>query len=122
MRTTTVPETRPDALVEYKHAIAVINNGKTVRYVAKFLTKLIFLFLKNGGKLHITVTGPRRYSVDFKQGEMELSADCFTSLIEKLFLKMKEKTLGEVQKNEKLKKEVEREKEKEKKKKLKKEK
>ena len=53
---------------------------------------------------------------------MELSADCFTSLIEKLFLKMKEKTLGEVQKNEKLKKEVEREKEKEKKKKLKKEK
>ena len=104
MRTTTVPETRPDALVEYKHAIAVINNGKTVRYVAKFLTKLTFLFLKNGGKLHITVTGPRRYSVDFKQGEMELSADCFTSLIEKLFLKMKEKTLGEVQKNEKLKK------------------
>ena len=116
-------ETRPGTLVEYKHAIAVINNGKIIGYVAKFLTKLTFFSLKNGGKLHITVTRPRRYSVDFKQGELELLADCcFTLLIKKLSLKMKEKTLEEVQKNEKQKKEVERVKEKEKKKKLEKEK
>ena len=115
-RLTTVPETRPGALVEDKHAIAVINNGKTVEHVANFLTKVTFFFVKNDGKLHITVTGQRRYSVDFKQGKLKLSANfCFNSLIEKLFVKMKEKTLEEVQKNEKQKEEVKRKKEKEKK-------
>ena len=65
-RLTTAPETRAGALVEDKYAIAVINNGKTVGHVPKSLTKEIFFFLKNGGKLHITVTGPRRYSIDLK--------------------------------------------------------
>ena len=120
-RMTTAPETRPWSLLEDTYVIAVINNGKTVGHAPKFLTKLTFFSLKNGGKLHITVTGPRRYSVDLKQGGLELQADfCFTSLNEKLFLQMKEKTLEEVQKYEKQKKEVEQEKEK--KKKLKKEK
>ena len=113
---TTAPETRPGALVEDKYTIAVINNGKTVGHVPKLLTKLTFFFLKSGGKLHITVAGPRRYSVDLKQGGLELPADfCFTSLNEKLFLQMKEKTLKEVQEYEKKqKKEVEQEKEKKK--------
>ena len=74
MRLTTAPETRPGALVEDNYAIAVINNGKTVGHVPKFLTKLTFFFLKNVGKLHIRVTGPRRYSVDLKQGGLELPA------------------------------------------------
>ena len=74
-RLTTAPETRPGALVEDKYAIAVINNGKTVGHVPCFLTKLTFFFLKNGGKLLITVTGPRRYSIDLKQGGLELLAD-----------------------------------------------
>ena len=48
------------------------------------------------------MTGPRRYSVDFKQGGLELPADfCFTSLKQKLFLQMKEKALEEMQKYEK---------------------
>ena len=69
------------------------------------------------------MTGPRRYSVDLKQGGLELPADfCFTSLNEKPFLQMNEKTMEEVQKYEKQHKEVEQEKEKKKKKKLKKEK
>ena len=109
-RLTTAPETRPGALAEDKYAIAVTNNGKTVGHVPKFLTKLTFFFLKNAGKLHITVTGPRRYSVDLKQGGLGLPVDfCFTSLNEKLFLQMKEKTLEEVQKYEKQKKGVEQE-------------
>ena len=54
-RLTTAPGTRPGALVEDKYAIAVINNGKTIEHVPKFLTKLAFIFLKNGGKIHITV-------------------------------------------------------------------
>ena len=82
--------------------------------VPKFLTKLTFFFLKNGGKLHIAVTESRRYSVNLKQDGLELPAGfCFTSLDEKLFLQMKEKTLEEVQKYEKQKKEVKQEKEKE---------
>ena len=74
----TAPETKPGALVEDKYGIAVINNGKAVGHVPKFLIKLTFLFLKKGGKLHITVTGPRRYSVDLKQGGLELPADFFS--------------------------------------------
>ena len=35
------------------------NNGETVGHAPKFLTRLILVFLKNGGKLHITMTGPR---------------------------------------------------------------
>ena len=99
-RLTTAPETRPGALAEDKYAIAVISNGKTVGHVPKFT----FFFLKNAGKLHITVTGPRRYSADLKQGGLELPVDfCFTSLNKKLFLQ----TLEEVQKYEKQKKGVE---------------
>ena len=103
-RLNTVPETRPGALVEDKCTSAVINNynGKTVAHVPKFLTKLTFFFLKDGSKLHITVTGPRRYSVDLKQGGLELPAGvCFTSLDEKLFFQLREKTLAEVQRYEK---------------------
>ena len=58
-------------LVEDKCAIAVIDNGKTVGHVPKFLTKLTFFFLKDGGKLHIRVTGPRRYSFDLNQSGLE---------------------------------------------------
>ena len=76
-RLTTAPETWPGVLVEDKYAIAVMNNGKTNEHVPKFLTKLKFFFLKTAGKLHITVTGPRRYSVDLKQGGLELPADFF---------------------------------------------
>ena len=122
-RLTTAPETRPRALAEDKYAITVMNNGKTVGYVKRFLKKLTFFSLKHGGKLHITVTGPRRYSVYLKQGGLEIPADfCFTSLNEKLLLQMKAKTLEEVQKFEKQKKEVDQEKERKKKKRLKKKK
>ena len=71
MRLATAPEARHGAFVEDKYSIAVINNGKTVGHVPKFLTKLTFFFLKNGGKLHITVTGPRRYSVDFNRNKLD---------------------------------------------------
>ena len=66
-RFTTALETRPGPLVEDKYVFAVIDNEKTVGHVPKFLTKLTFFFLKIGGKLHITVTGPRKYYADLKQ-------------------------------------------------------
>ena len=87
-RLTTALETRPGALLDDKYAIAVINNEKTVRHVPKFLTKLTFFFLKNDGKLHITVTGARRYSVDLRQDGLEFLADfCFLSLNKNCFFK-----------------------------------
>ena len=83
---TTSPEARPGVLIKDKCSIAVISNGKTAGHVPKFLTKLVLFLLKHGGKLHITVTGPRRYSVDLKQEGLELPGGfCFTSLNEKLF-------------------------------------
>ena len=123
VRLTTAPERRPGALLGDNYAIGVINNGKASCTCSKDLNETDIFLSKNGGKVHFTVTGPKRYSVDLKRGELELAADfCFTLLNEKLFLQMKEKTSEEVQKYEKRKKKLEQEKEKKKKKKLKKEK
>ena len=94
-RLSTAPEKRPRALVEDKYSIAVINNGKTAGHVPKFLTKLALFLLKNGGKLHITGTGIRRYSADLKQGGLELPGDfCFTWLNKKLFFSNEKKDIG----------------------------
>ena len=83
-------------------AIHITHRGKAVGHVSKFLTKLTLFFLKNGGKLHITATGPRNYSVDLKQGGLELPVDfCFTSLSKKLFLQIKEKPLQKYQQQKK---------------------
>ena len=71
VRLTTAPGTRRGALVENKYSIAVVNNGKTVGHVPKFLTKLTFFFLKNVGKLHIKLTGSRRYFVDLNQSKAD---------------------------------------------------
>ena len=68
---TTAPETRRGAIVADKYATGVINNGKSAAHVPKFSTKLTFFFLKNGGKIHITVTRPRRYFFDLKQGGLK---------------------------------------------------
>ena len=69
----TAPDTRPASLVEDKYAIAVKHDEQTVGHVPKFLSKLtFFFFLKHGGKVIIKVNGPKRYSVDLKQGGMEV--------------------------------------------------
>ena len=80
---TTTRETKPGALAEDKYAIAVINNGNIVGHVPKFLMKLTIFFLKNGGKLHITVTWPRRCSVNLKQGRLELPTDLYFTPLNK---------------------------------------
>ena len=87
----TAPATRPAALVEDKYAIAVKHDEQTVGHVPKFLSKLTFFFFKHGGKVVIKVNGPKRYSVDLKQGGMEVPAEfCFKTCNEKLFFQMKE--------------------------------
>ena len=97
----TAPDTRPAALVEDKYAIAVKHYEQTVGHVPKFLSKLTFFFLKHCGKVIIKVNRPKRYSVDLKQGGMEVPAEfCFKTCNEKLFFQMKEKTLVEIVKFE----------------------
>ena len=74
----TAPDTRPAALVEDKYAIAVKHDEQRVGHVPKFLSKLTFFFLKHVGKVIFKVNGPKRYSVDLKQGGMEVPAEfCF---------------------------------------------
>ena len=110
----TAPDTRPAVLVEDKYAIAVKHDEQTVGHVPKFLSKLTFFFLKHGGKVIIKVNGPKRYSVDLKQGGMEVPAEfCFCN--EKLFFQMKEKTLVEIEKFQEKRKQMEEEKKKKKK-------
>ena len=101
------------ALVEDKYTIAVKHDEQTVGHVPKFLSKLTFFFLKHGGKVIIKVNGPKRYSVDLKQGGMEVPAEfCFKTCNEKLFFQMKEKTLVEIEKFEENRKQMEEEKKK----------
>jgi len=83
---TSEPEVRPGALVEDKYAMAVLNNSQTIGHVLKFLSQLIFFFLKYEGTLSIKVTGERRFSFDLPQGGMEIPAECtFKSVNEKLY-------------------------------------
>ena len=112
----TAPDTRPVALVEDKYAIAVEHDEQTVGRVPKFLSKLTFFFLKRGGKVVIKVNRPKRYSVDLKQGGMEVPAEfCFKICNEKPFFQMKEKTLVEIEKFDEKRKQMEEEKKKKKK-------
>ena len=103
-----VPDTRTTALVKDKYAIAVKNGKQTVGHIPMFLSKLIFFFLRYDGKVSIKVNGPRRYSVDLKQGGLELPATfTFQTSNEKLFPQMQEETLVETEKLEKKRKKME---------------
>ena len=53
------PEVRPGALVEDQYAIAFCSDGQTVEHVPKFLSKLTYFFIKNGGGLSVKVTGEK---------------------------------------------------------------
>ena len=85
-RLTTAPETRPGALIGVKYAIAPINNGKTVGHVPKFLPKLTFFFLKNGGKLQITVlTGPQACNLIKKETLAQVFSCKFGEISKNIF-------------------------------------
>ena len=96
---TSEPEVRPGALVEDKYSIAaVLDNGQTIGHVPKFLSQLIFFFLKYEGTLSIKVTGERRFSFDLPQGGMEMPADfVFKTVDAKLHNQMREKVLKELE-------------------------
>ena len=70
---------------------------KTVGHVPKFLSKLTYFFLKNGGTLCANVTGERRFSYKLDQRGMEFPADFrFTSSHPKLLEQMQVKTAAAV--------------------------
>ena len=85
------PETRAGSLVEDRHIMQFEDN--TVWHVPKFLSKLTYFFLKNGGTLCANVTGEISFSYNLDQGGMELPADFrFTSSNPKLLEQIQKKT------------------------------
>lgn len=96
---TTIPETRPGALVEDRYAIAIQHDKETIGHVPKILSKYTFFFLKNGGTLAVKVTGERQYSYDLEQGGLELPAEyCFLTSNQSLLDKMAQTAVTEVNK------------------------
>ena len=64
----------------------------------KFLSQLIFFFLKYEGTLSIKVTGERKFSFDLPQGGMEIPADFVSKTVDaKLHNQMREKVLKELE-------------------------
>ena len=51
-------ETRPGALVEDKYAMALKYSDVTAAHLPKFLSKITYFYLKNGGNL-VKITGKR---------------------------------------------------------------
>ena len=50
------------------------NDRVTVGHVPKFLSKITYFYIKNGGKLLVRITGKRKFSKNLPQGGMELPA------------------------------------------------
>ena len=64
--------------------------------------------MRYDGKISIKVRGPRRYPVDLIQGGLELPAEfIFQTSNEKLFSRMQEETLVEIEKFEEKRKKME---------------
>ena len=54
--------------------MALKYSGVTMGHVPKFLSKITYFYIRNGGKLLVRITGRRRFSNDLPQGGMELPA------------------------------------------------
>ena len=85
-------------MVEDKYSIAVLDNRQTIGHVPKFLSQLVFFFLKyDEGTLSIKVTGERRFSFDLPQRRYgDSSWFCFKTVDAKLHNQMREKVLKEL--------------------------
>ena len=64
---------REPSNVTDKYAVSVVkDNGDIVGYLPRKIFKVLSLFLRRGGTIACEVTGHRRYSVNLKQGGMEI--------------------------------------------------
>ena len=70
-RLTVCHETRPGALVEDKYAMTLKYGDVTVGHIPKFLSKIMYFYIKNGGELLVKIT---KFSRDLPQGGMEFPA------------------------------------------------
>ena len=48
----------------------------TVGHIPKFLSKIMYFYIKNGGELLLKITSKRQFSTDLPQGGLELPALC----------------------------------------------
>ena len=54
------------------YAVCLRKDDNTVGHVPRVISCICMLFLRRGGFIEATVTGPRRYSQDLPQGGLEL--------------------------------------------------
>ena len=68
------PEDDPMSLVQDRYAVAVkiIEDGRKIGHVPRFMSKLLFFFLRNGGNVSRTVIGSKQYSWDLPQGGVQI--------------------------------------------------
>ena len=57
---------------EYPYAVALRKDGIIVGHVPRTISCVCTLFLRRGGAIQCTVTGPRKYSDDLLHGGLEL--------------------------------------------------
>ena len=62
-------------MIHDKFAIALVNNDSvTAGHIPKFMTKLIYFFLKHSGHIKCEITGGKKYLKDFEQDRLEIPA------------------------------------------------
>ena len=54
------------------YAVAVTKNNGIVGHVPRKMSAMCSLFLRKGGTISCSITGPRQYSADLVQGGMEV--------------------------------------------------
>ena len=54
------------------YAVAIIKNDGIVGHVPRKMSAMCSLFLRKGGTIMCSITGPRQYSADLVQGGMEV--------------------------------------------------
>ena len=65
----------PQSLIHDKFPISLVNNHSvTADHIPKFMSKLIYFFLKHGGHIKCEITGRKKYSKDLEQGGLEILA------------------------------------------------
>ena len=68
-------EDDPQSLIHRKFAIALVNTDSvTAGHIPKFISKLIYFFLKHTRHIICEITGGKKYSKDFEQGRLEIPA------------------------------------------------
>lgn len=73
-----------------RYAVAVKRTGTIVGHLPRSISKVCSVFLRRGGVITCTVSGPRRYSSDLLQGGLEVPCILKFGAIPKEIAKLKQ--------------------------------